>query len=101
MLNKLDKFGRSLPKKLYLSPSLTVDAIVLDPSKTQILLINRKHEPFQGQWALPGGFVDYNEEPLSACLRELKEETGLVGREGSIGFKDSYSVTKPWPGHSL
>lgn len=63
----------------YPRPALTVDAIVVagDPGNYCLLLIERKKEPFSGLWALPGGFVEMNESLEQACLRELKEETGL------------------------
>lgn len=41
--------------------------------------MRRGVEPGKGQWALPSGFVEIDETPEEACLRELKEETGLEG----------------------
>ena len=59
--------------------AMTVDAIVVSEkdSRIMILLIQRKFDPFQGFWALPGGFVGMEETLLQACSRELSEETGL------------------------
>lgn len=45
-----------------------------------ILAVKRKNAPGKDQWALPGGFIEAGENPENACLRELKEETGVVGR---------------------
>ncbi len=62
-------------------PMVTVDAVVFAVSedKTEVLLIERKNEPFKGRWAVPGGFVDLDEELEDAVARELAEETGLSG----------------------
>ena len=65
----------------YPRPAVTVDIIVTKSvaNNSQILLIERKHEPFKNQWALPGGFVDIDEEIDDAAYRELKEETSISG----------------------
>ena len=65
----------------YKRPSLTVDIVIcaIIDGVLQILLIKRKHPPFRGCWAIPGGFVDIDKEETldEAAFRELKEETGL------------------------
>ena len=60
-----------------ITPLLTVDAVVFD-KRGRLLLIRRKHEPYIGAYALPGGFVDVGERVEDACRRELLEETGVV-----------------------
>ena len=63
----------------YPKPSLTVDTVVLAGSgeHMSLLVIERGNPPYQGMFAFPGGFVDPYEPPLSAAIRELREETGL------------------------
>lgn len=63
----------------YPRAALTVDCVVfgLDEDDLQILLIQRDLPPFEGDWALPGGFVRLEETLDEAALRELSEETGL------------------------
>lgn len=66
---------------------VTVDAVILRKSGDyELLLIKRKNEPFKDCWALPGGFVDENEDLKSAAIRELEEETQIkVGDLEQIG----------------
>jgi 8-oxo-dGTP diphosphatase len=62
-------------------PMVTVDAVVFAffPSGPRLLLVKRKNEPFKGRWAIPGGFIEMDEELEDAVARELAEETGLTG----------------------
>ncbi len=61
----------------YKNPGLAVDIIVERNGK--VLLIKRKDAPYKGEWAFPGGFIDYGKETIEqTAVRELKEETELI-----------------------
>ena len=65
----------------YERPSVTVDVVIFSVVEGQlkVLLIQRKNWPFEGTWAIPGGFVDMDEPLEDAAARELYEETGIEG----------------------
>jgi len=61
-------------------PMVTVDAAVFtfQNKRAKLLLVKRGSEPFKGKWAIPGGFIEIDEELEDAAARELQEETALV-----------------------
>jgi 8-oxo-dGTP diphosphatase len=70
---KTKKFCYEYPR-----PAVTADVVIVTKERQRrVLLIRRKHPPFAGLWALPGGFVNENEPLEAAARRELREETGV------------------------
>jgi 8-oxo-dGTP diphosphatase len=81
------------------TPLLTTDCVIFD-GNARVLLIRRKNEPFKGEYALPGGFIDVGETTEAACRREVREEVGLeLSRLDLVGV---YSDPKRDPrGHAV
>src|SRR5579884_3123810 len=63
----------------YERPSVTVDVVMMSLRQRdlQVLLVKRRSWPFEGMWAIPGGFVNIDESLEDAARRELLEETGV------------------------
>ena len=64
----------------YWRPAFTCDAVILckEHGRWLVLLIRRARPPFAGSWALPGGFLEENEDLEQCARRELLEETGIA-----------------------
>ncbi|MBQ6357253.1 MAG: NUDIX hydrolase [Solobacterium sp.] len=89
----LQEFLDSYDDSLYRHPSNTVDMIVMtvEDGQLKVLLIRRKDHPWIGDWALPGGFVNFDEDLEQAALRELQEETNIAE---NTYFRQLYTLGK-------
>jgi 8-oxo-dGTP diphosphatase len=74
--------------------AVTVDLVVLTvrDDELQALTVRRGEEPFEGEWALPGGFLRPEEDLVEAAQRELLEETGLVSDRFHLEQLASYGA---------
>jgi 8-oxo-dGTP diphosphatase len=63
----------------YERPSVTVDVVIftLLEKELNVLLVKRRRWPYDGHWAIPGGFINMDESLEQAARRELEEETGV------------------------
>lgn len=71
----LDRYKKSWEAAPYAPTFVTVDACVIQSG--HVLLVQRKHAPGRGLYALPGGFLDQQERIVDGVIRELREETRL------------------------
>ena len=79
----------------YERPSVTTDVVVFSilDEMLKVLLIKRKAWPFEGMWAIPGGFVHMDESLEEAAYRELAEETGVT--DSDVYLEQLYSFGEP------
>ena len=64
----------------YPHPAITTDIVIFTiRQQLELLLIRRVDDPHKNSWALPGGFVNIDEDLEHCALRELEEETGVTG----------------------
>jgi len=75
------------------TPLVAVDNVVFgwDGKEVHILLIKRNFEPYLDQWALPGGFIEYQESTEQAAQRKLFEETSL----SDVFLEQLYTFSNP------
>lgn len=76
----------------YPSIAVTVDIIVLTVAHNvlHVALVERGNDPYKGAWALPGGFVEPDEDLPEAAARELAEETGITSPAAGLRQLGAY-----------
>jgi ADP-ribose pyrophosphatase YjhB (NUDIX family) len=79
------------------SPKVGVSVLVEE--NDQVLLVQRAIEPGLGKWCLPSGFVEWNESPQAAAVRECAEETGLI--VSSLHLLDAMQYTADYRGPGI
>ncbi|MGF7050818.1 8-oxo-dGTP pyrophosphatase MutT (NUDIX family) [Paenibacillus sp. DS2015] len=67
----------------------------------KILLIKKARGPHTGKWDLPGGTIEFGEEPYETLRREVKEETGIGEIKGRIRTAESYELIYPYQENQL
>ena len=89
----LEEFLEKYDANRYEKASQTADCLVftVEEEKLKVLLIQRKNHPFIHEWAMPGGFMNMDEDLDQAALRELREETSL---DSKIYFEQLYTFSK-------
>lgn len=75
----------------YSQPYIVISAFIVRDNK--LLLIQENHHPDKGKWNIPGGKLDFGENPIDAVKREVFEEVGLNFRPTSILGVDSVCRT--------
>jgi 8-oxo-dGTP diphosphatase len=80
-LTEQERYGRLRPvcsacnHTVFFDPKVAVAVLIEQDGR--VLLIERGNDPLKGYWALPAGFVEWDEDPAQAAIRECREETGL------------------------
>ncbi|HJR37408.1 MAG TPA: NUDIX domain-containing protein [Nocardioidaceae bacterium] len=82
---------------------VTVDIVILTIREDALsaLVVQRGEEPFAGRWALPGGFVDPDEDLLEAAVRELREETAVATGDVRLEQLASFGAPGRDPRHRV
>ena len=85
---------------IYQNPKPCAGVLVVD-KRERILLVKRAHPPAPGSWSVPAGYLEVDEPPQEAAIRELSEETGLRVNTDALELLDTAFVRHPDGQHVL
>lgn len=86
-------FCNSCQSPIYENPVPAACLVTIDDHE-RLLLVKRSVDPKKGWWCLPGGYMELQETPEEAGLRELAEETGLAGKiDMLLGVTSNFSTS--------
>lgn len=89
--NKLRPQCSNCGWKYYKNP-IPASACVIINQAQELLIIKRKFAPAVGEWALPSGYIEIDQDPAQAAVEEMQEETGLKGEiREFLGYYSDYS----------
>lgn len=83
----------SRDRVIWRNPVPAVGVVVSDGS--EVLLIKRGIEPWKGKWSIPAGFMELDDSPRNAAVRELEEETGLEVEQGDLELLENVFFAHP------
>jgi 8-oxo-dGTP diphosphatase len=73
----------------YRNPASAVGVVIIEDGS--VLLVKRRYDPYRGLWAIPSGFIEYDEDVRETAVREAREETGLsVTLEGLLAVESCF-----------
>lgn len=92
------KYCPTCDRPVYRNPKPCAGVLVVDSdsdSDARVLLIKRTEPPATGSWSLPAGYLEFDEPPRRAAVRELEEETGVSVSVDSLRLVDTVFVRHP------
>lgn len=91
------QFCPSCERPIYRNPKPCAGILVIDDKS--VLLVKRTEPPDEGSWSVPAGYLEHDEPPIQAAVRELHEETGLQVDPEALFLHDAAFVRHPDGSH--
>lgn len=88
------RFCRACEEPVYRNPKPCAGVLVVS-KRDQLLLVERTEPPAPGTWSVPAGYLEADEPPRAAAVRELEEETGVAADPDGIELFDTAFVRHP------